>query len=116
MCLAIRVTVILSLGSLAVTPERFRESAEKQGLVVPKEFRSLKNFNVTFKIDGGEFTVVNLDRGFLKGKWRVGIDHRPFKEQTPFFDVAKNTSCVGFIEFQWGEPGVSAMAPCKESK
>ncbi len=110
-----RVRVTLRSGSLPVTPERFLESADKQGFVVPKEFRSAKNFDVTLGIDGSEFTSAH-DGGFLKGKWRVGIDHRPFKETTPFFDVAKSINCVGFIEFEWGEPGVSAMAPCKASK
>jgi hypothetical protein len=110
-----RVTVILNSGSIALTPERFRESVNKEGFVVPKEFRSAKNFNVTFKIDGTEFTTAN-DGGFLKGKWRIGIDHRPFKEVTPVYNVPEKISCVGFISFEWGEPEVSAMAPCKEPK
>jgi hypothetical protein len=110
-----RVTVLLSSASLVVTPERFREAADKQGFVVPKEPRSAKKFNVTFKINGSEFTSVN-DGGFLKGNWRIGIDHKPFKEQTPAYNVPETISCVGFIEFEWGEPGVTAMTPCKESK
>lgn len=111
-----KVTVILSSASSAVTPERFPVSADKQGFVVPKEFRSAKNFNVTFKIDGSEFTVVNLDGGFLKGRWRVGIDHRPFKEETPVYDVPEKVSCMGFIVFEWGEPGTVVNTPCKEPK
>jgi hypothetical protein len=110
-----RVRVTLGLGSSAVIPERFRVSSDKQGFVVPKEFRSAKNFNVTFNINGSEFTSAN-DSGFLKGNWRIGIDHRPFKEQTPVYNVPEKISCVGFIEFEWGEPEVAVMAPCKEAK
>lgn len=110
-----RVKVVLSSGSSVVTPDRFRESADKQGFVVPKEFRSAKSFNVSINLDGREFTSTN-NGGFLKGKWRVGIDHRPFKEQTPVYNVPERIGCVGFIHFEWGEPEVVATAPCKESK
>ena len=110
-----RVKVELSLGSSVVTPERFRESAEKQGFIVPKGFRSVKSFDVRFNVEGTEFTVTN-DGAFLKGMWRVGIDHKPFKEETPVYDVPEKISCVGFIHFQWGEPEVVATAPCLNPK
>ena len=111
-----RVTVILSSGSVGVVPERFRESADKQGFIVPNELRSARNFNVTFKIGGSEFAVTNNDGGFLKGRWRVGIDHKPFKEGTPVYDVPKKISCMGFIVFEWGEPEVETSTPCKEPR
>ena len=105
----------LSVDSSVITPERFRESADKQGFVVPKGFRSAKSFNVSFNIDGKEFANTN-DGNFLKGKWRVGIDHRPFKEQTPVYNIPEKIRCVGFILFEWGEPEVVATAPCRDPK
>ncbi len=110
-----RVKVELSVDSSVITPERFRESADKQGFVVPKEFRSVKSFNVNFNIDGREFAST-IDGGFLKGKWRIGIDHRPFKEQTPVYNVSEKISCVGFINFEWGEPEIVATEPCRDPK
>jgi TonB family protein len=106
------LTIRLYSGSLAITPTRFKES-KSEGFVVPKEFRSLKTFGASVESGSGGFVLSNQDIGFLKGKWHVGIDHAPFKEGTPIYDVPADLRCAGFIVFAWGEPGVTASAPCK---
>jgi TonB family protein len=78
-----KLTFRLYTRNLNVTPTRFKESENKQGFVVPKEFRALKKFNVRIETGNGSFDLVNENIGFLKGKWHVGIDHAPFKEGTP---------------------------------
>jgi len=67
----------LYYGTLVMTPVRFREE-KKQGFVVPAEFRSLKSFGV--KVANGKTSadLSGIDISFLKGKWRIGIDHSPF--------------------------------------
>ena len=44
-----RVTFRLYSGSVAVIPTRFKES-KREGFVVPKEFRNLKNYSLTVEI------------------------------------------------------------------
>jgi TonB family protein len=107
-----RVTFRLYSGSLVVAPTRFREP-KREGFVVPKEFRNLKNYSLTVEIGTESFKLSNEDIGFLKGKWHVGIDHAPFKEQTPVYNVPAALRCVGFIVFEWGEPEVAVSAPCQ---
>jgi TonB family protein len=107
-----RLTIQLYSGRLVVTPTRFKE-AKGEGFVVPQEFRNMKKFSVRVETVSGGFTVANEDIGFLKGKWRVGIDHAPFKEETPIYDAAPTLRCAGFIVYEWGEPGVTVSAPCK---
>jgi TonB family protein len=107
-----RLTIRLSSGSLVVTPARFKE-AKREGFVVPQEFRTMKKFSVRIETASGDFTVANEDIGFLKGKWHVGIDHAPFKEETPIYNAAATLRCAGFIVYEWGEPGVTVSAPCK---
>jgi hypothetical protein len=107
-----RLTIRLYSGSLVVTPTRFRE-AKREGFVVPQEFRTMKNFSVRVETVSGSFTVANENTGFLKGKWHVGIDHAPFKEETPIYDAPATLHCAGFIVYEWGEPGVTVSAPCK---
>jgi TonB family protein len=107
-----RLTIRLYSGSLVVTPTRFRE-AKREGFVVPQEFRSLKKFGVRVETGSGNFTLVNEDAGFLKGRWHIGIDHAPFKEETPIHNEPPTPRCAGFIVYEWGEPGVTASAPCK---
>ena len=108
-----KITFRLYSGSLTATPTRFKESEKKQGFVVPKEFRTLKTFGVNVETESGSFMLANVDIGFLKGKWRVGIDHAPFKEGTPIYEAPATLRCAGFIDYAWGEPGVTVSAPCK---
>ncbi len=107
------LTIRLQSGSLTVTPTGFKESEKRQGFVVPAEFRSLKAFGVSVDTGHGSLLFADQNIAFLKGNWRVGIDHAPFKENTPVYGKAATLPCVGFIEFEWGEPEVLAWAPCK---
>jgi TonB family protein len=107
-----RLTIRLYSGNRVATPTRFKE-AKREGFVVPQEFPTMKKFSVRFETASVGFTVVNEDIGFLKGKWHVGIDHPPFKEETPIYDAPATLRCAGFIVYEWGEPGVTASAPCK---
>ena len=83
--------------------------------MVPDEFRSLKHFELGVDTGHGSITIPNLDIGFLKGEWQIGIDHKPFKEDTPVSDDAKKVppdiQCVGYVEFE-GEPGVISWRKC----
>ncbi len=108
-----RLTIRLQSGTLTVTPTRFKESEKKQGFVVPKGFRNLKSFWVSVETESGSFVLANVDIGFLKGEWHVGVDHAPFKERTPVHPVPTEVHCVGFISFEWGEPGVVSYSPCR---
>jgi len=99
--------------SLTVIPKRFKESEKRQGFVVPKEFRILKKFGVNVEIKNGSFMLANEDIGFLKGNWHVGIDHAPFKEETPIYNAPATLLCAGFIVFEWGDPESVTSAPCK---
>ncbi len=99
-------------GSLGVTPTRFRE-AKREGFIVPQEFRTMKKFSVRVETASVGFTVVDEDIGFLKGKWHVGIDHAPFKEETPIYNPAATLRCAWFIVYEWGEPGITVTTPCK---
>jgi hypothetical protein len=108
-----RLTIRLQSGSLTVTPTRFKESEKRQGFVVPAEFRSLKAFGVSVDTGHGSLLFTDQNISFLKGYWRLGIDHAPFKEDTPVYGKAATLPCVEFIEFEWGDPEVLAWAPCK---
>jgi TonB family protein len=106
-----RLTIRLYSGSLIVTPKRFKEP-KREGFVVPQEFRTLKKFGVRVETGNETFMLANEDIGFLKGKWHVGIDHAPFKEETPIYNAPTALRCAGFIAYEWGEPGVVVSAPC----
>ena len=80
---------------------------------MPQEFRTMKKFSVRVETVSGGFSLANEDIGFLKGKWHVGIDHAPFKEETPIYPAAATLRCAGFVVYEWGEPGVTVSAPCK---
>lgn len=105
--------VRLQSGNLVLTPSRFKESEKKQGFVVPKEFRSLKTFAISVDAERERLLFDDHNIAFLKGNWHVGIDHAPFKEETPVYGAASTVRCVGFIVFEWGEPEIVAWAPCK---
>jgi TonB family protein len=105
-------TIRLYSGSITVTPTRFKES-KREGFVVPREFRNLKTYSVSIETGKESFRLGNEDIGFLKGKWRVGIDHAPFKEGNPALPLPATVSCVGFVSFEWGEPGVTSYARCE---
>jgi TonB family protein len=108
-----KLTIRLHSGSLTVTPTRFRESEKKQGFVVPKEFRTIKDFAVSVDTPGESFTASNQDISFLKGRWHVGIDHAPFKDETPLYSIPATVRCAGFIVFEWSEPERATWTPCK---
>jgi hypothetical protein len=108
-----KFTFRLSSGNLTTIPVRFKDNENKQGFAVPPEFRTLKNFSVNVGAGSGSFVLTNMDIGFLKGKWHVGIDHAPLKENTPVYGTAATLQCVGFIHFEWGEPEAVTWAPCK---
>lgn len=88
-----KITIHLQSGSLTVTPTLFKESEKKQGFVVPKEFRTLKEFGVNVETASGDVSFAGIDAAFLKGNWRVGIDHNPFKEQTPIYNAPATLLC-----------------------
>ncbi len=107
-----KLKIRLHSGSLVVTPARFKEP-KGEGFVVPKEFRTLNDFAVSVETGNGSFTLANEDIRFLKGKWKLGIDHAPFKGDSPIYNAPVDLRCAGFVVFEWGEPGVTASAPCK---
>ncbi len=102
----------LRSGTSTVTPVRFKDSDTRQGFVVPEELRSVKSVDVTIDAGGTAFTVPDLDAHFLKGKWRVGIDHTPFKDDTDLYNMPGTVHCAGFIHFQWGEPEAIVWHRC----
>jgi len=108
-----KLTIRLQSGKLSVAPKRFKEFEKKQGFVVPAEFRPLRTFEVSVDTGHGKLLFTNQDIAFLRGGWRVGIDHAPFKESTPVYGSATTLPCVGFIHFGWGEPEVVTWAPCE---
>ncbi|MCU1306397.1 MAG: hypothetical protein JWN45_1092 [Acidobacteriaceae bacterium] len=99
--------------SLNLNPVRFTESEERQGFVVPKEFRNLKSFGLTVESEKGAFTIEDIDGSFLKGKWRLGIDHHPFKESSGLYGLSENLRCVGYVHFQWSEPEPMVWTACR---
>jgi hypothetical protein len=107
-----KFTIRLQSGSLIVTPTRFKESDKKQGFVVPKEFRSGKNFDLIVEARGARATIREIYPNHLKGDWRIGIDHAPFKEQTPVYRVSELVHCLGFVEILWTEPGLINWRVC----
>lgn len=118
-----KLEILLKSNGPSVVPTRFKESEHKQGFIVPEDFRSQENFDVSVQTGQGKFTVSKLNIGFLKGDWHVGIDHAPFKEGTPIsYDALKAPSsdalkapssfrCIGFVVFE-GEPGVVTYIKC----
>ncbi len=101
-----KLTIRLQSGTLTAAPIRFKESDKKQGFVVPKEFRALKNFWVSVDTGSGRFVLGDMDIAFLKGHWHLGIDHAPFKHDSPIYNAPATLRCVGFVVFEWGEPEV----------
>ena len=107
-----KLAIRLYSSSQTITPTRFKDS-KREGFIVPKELRTQKKFGVSVEIGGEKFMLADENIGFLKGNWRVGIDHAPFKEETPIYSAPATLRCAGFIVYEWGEPGVTASAPCK---
>lgn len=108
-----RIAIQLHSGALTVTPTRFKESETKQGFVVPQEFRSVPTFDVNVDTAAGGFILTDVDGHFLKGKWRIDIDHAPFKEDTELYNLPNNVQCAGSIHFAWGEPEPILWHACK---
>jgi hypothetical protein len=98
--------------TLNFDPERFRESEEREGFVVPTEFRNVTTFGLTIESEKGAFSIDGIDVSFLKGKWRVGIDHQPFKESSGLYGLSEKLRCVGYIHFQWLEPERIVWTAC----
>ena len=95
-----------------MVPRRFKESDGEQGFFVPKEFRSAKTVDVNVDTGGARFTLTALDGHFLKGKWRVGIDHPPFKDDGDLSNMPAAVRCAGFVHFEWGEPKAIVWSRC----
>lgn len=110
-----KFTIRLRSNDRSAAPTRFKESEQKQGFVVPEDFQSQENFDVSVETGRGRFTVSKLNIGFLKGEWHVGIDHAPFKEGTPVsYDARKaprSVGCIGYVVFE-GEPGIVTYTKC----
>ncbi len=110
-----KFAIRLKSNGRSVAPIRFKESELKQGFIVPEDFQSQENFDVSVQTERGKFTVSKLNIGFLKGEWHVGIDHAPFQEGTPIsYDALKappSVHCIGFVVFE-GEPGVVTYTKC----
>jgi hypothetical protein len=110
-----KFAIRLKSNGRSVAPTRFKESEQKQGFLVPEDFQSQENFDVSVETGKGRFTVAKLNIAFLKGEWHVGIDHAPFKEGTPVSDDAlkapPGVHCIGFVVFE-GEPGVVTYIKC----
>jgi len=110
-----KLEISIKSGGHSTAPTRFKESEQKQGFLVPEDFQSQKDFDVSVETERGKFTLPKLNIGFLKGEWHVGVDHAPFKEGTPVsYDAQKaplSVHCIGFIVFE-GEPGIVASTRC----
>lgn len=104
-------TIRLQSGSTAVTPKRFKDP-EKQGFVVPMELKSKNGFDLIVEARGATSTIKEIHPNYLEGNWRIGIDHAPFKENTPVYGVSKLVRCLGFVEFMWTEPGIIYWRVC----
>ncbi|MDT8068391.1 MAG: energy transducer TonB [Terriglobia bacterium] len=105
------ISIELDAGELKAKPQIIKEG-DKTVFVVPKEFRNAKTFGVTVQTPKGGFSLAELHGSFLKGKWRIVIDHKPFQEENRY--MTKGRDCIGFIHFQWSEPERIASAPCKD--
>jgi|SRR5580692_1120515 hypothetical protein len=110
-----KFAIRLKSNRRSVAPTWFKKSEQKQGFVVPEDFQSQENFDVSVETGRGKFAVAKLNIGFLKGEWHVGIDHAPFKEGTPVSDDALKAPpglhCIGYVVFE-GEPGVVTYTKC----
>ena len=104
-------TIRLQSGSTTVTPKRFKEP-EKQGFVVPTDLRSKNSFDLIVETRGTTSTIKEIHPNYLKGNWRIGVDHAPLKELTPVYGVSKLVHCLGFVEFLWTEPGIVYWRVC----
>jgi hypothetical protein len=106
-----KLTVRLTNGEVTVTPERFHDAAGLQGFIVPPEFRKTDYFGVIIGATNGGFSLAHLNSGFLGGKWRVVIDHKPFQEEWRSL-VRRKQRCLGVIHFQLGEPETMVSTTC----
>jgi hypothetical protein len=105
-----KVSITLISDALRLKPARFRSDG-REGFIVPAEFRKLGKFGAIAETPKGTFSVSDVNGNYLKGDWRVVIDHAPFQENLRY--LANGQSCVGLIHFQWGEPEVLAVGPCQ---
>jgi len=105
-----QVSIELNSGDLKARPEIIDQKGKK-AFIIPKEFRSAKTFGVVVQTPKGSFSLPELHGSFLKGKWRIVIDHKPFQEENRY--MTKGISCIGFIHFQWSEPERLASSPCE---
>jgi hypothetical protein len=104
-----QVSIELESDGVKARPEIIDQSG-KTAFIIPKEFRSAKTFGVVVRTPKGGFSLSELHGSFLKGKWRIVIDHKPFQEANRY--MTKGLSCIGFIHFQWSEPERLASSPC----
>lgn len=107
-----KATITLSSGDLAISPELSRGPENGASFIVPSKLREAKQFDVIVQTPKGTFKAGSNDGAFLKGKWRIVIDHSPFQEEYSYLRK-EGQQCLGLIHFQWGEPEVLAVGPCK---
>jgi TonB family protein len=98
-----KTTITLSSGDLTISPELSREPENGASFVVPLKMREAKEFGVSVKTPKGSFEAGSINGAFLKGKWRIVIDHAPFQEEFSYLKQDGQT-CLGIIHFQWSEP------------
>jgi len=108
-----KMRIRLHSETITIEPKRFKQSEEAQGFVVPRELRADKNFDLTIEMGETVSTIKGIHPNYLKGNWRIGIDHVPFKEHTPaVYRLPDSIHCVGFVEMLWTEPGVVYLGQC----
>jgi TonB family protein len=108
-----KMTIHLRSGASTVTPKRFSDPGQKAGFVVPKELRSGTNFDLLIDAGTERSAIMGIHPNYLKGDWRIGIDHAPFKENTPVYGLPESVHCVAFVVIQWTEPGAVYWGACK---
>jgi hypothetical protein len=106
-------TLQLLGGSRTISPKRFKDAAGTQGFFVPPELRELDEFGIVVGTPKGTFSILRNHRSFLKGKWRLVIDHAPFQEEWRYL-TRKKQRCLGLVNFEWGEPEILASTPSCE--
>lgn len=104
------ITIRLVNRGMEISPERFKLPDGRQGFIVPAVLRNAAKFGIVVRTSRGTFSVIDENVSFLKGNWRLAIDHAPFQEEWRY--LAHGERCFGLIEFQWGEPETLVRVPC----
>ena len=108
-CEAVRLTI--TQGVESVVPKRFKQQNGLRGFYVPSKFRNGEPFGVVVQMPKGKFSMLDINSAFLRGRWRVIIDHAPFQDDWRYL-TKKNQRCLGVIHFQWSEPERLVSTSC----